>query len=207
MFKDREQAGEKLALKLKKIIKGEDFVVVALLRGGIVLGKVIADYFQIPLYPLVIRKIGAPNNPELAIGAIGPKKTIYWDERILRYLEVNVGYKSKIIEEKSKEVEELEKIFKTQSAIWRIKSKKVILVDDGVATGASAICAAKFLKKEKAKKVILAIPIIAKDILRDINKYFDRIIALKIVENLGSVGEFYGYFPQVSNEVALSRMV
>lgn len=204
MFKDREDAGEKLALKLKKIIKREDFVVVALLRGGIVLGKVIADYFQIPLYPLVIRKIGAPNNPELAIGAIGPKKTIYWDERILRYLEVNVGYKSKIIEEKSKEVEKLEKTFNAKA---NFKSKKVILVDDGVATGASTICAAKFLKKEKTKKVILATPVIAKDILRDINKYFDGVIALKIVENLGSVGEFYGYFPQVSNEEALSRMV
>lgn len=204
MFRDREQAGTLLALKLKKIITEDGFVVVALLRGGIVLGKVIADYFQIPLYPLVIRKIGAPNNPELAIGAIGPKKTIYWDERILKYLEVNVGYKSKVIEEKSKEVEKLEKTFNAKA---NFKSKKVILVDDGVATGASAICAAKFLKKEKAKKVILAIPVIAKDILRDINKYFDGVIALKIVENLGAVGEFYGYFPQVSNEEALSRMV
>ena len=207
MFEDREDAGKNLALKLKRIIKGKDYIVVALLRGGIVLGKKISDYFQIPLYPLVIRKIGSPDNPELAIGAIGPKKTIYWDEKFIKYLSVNNDYKSIIIEEKSKEVEGLEKIFKTQSASRQIKNKKVILVDDGVATGASAICASIFLKKEKTKEIILAAPIVTKDILRDINKYFDRVIALKVVENLGSVGEFYRCFPQVSNEEALSRML
>lgn len=203
MFKNRQEAGDLLALKLKKFVK-EDFLAVPLLRGGIILGKIISDYFQIPLYPLVIRKIGAPNNPELAIGAIGPKKIIYWDEKLLKYLGVDSDYKSKIIEKKSEEVEELEKMFNAKA---NFKNKKVILIDDGVATGSSAICASIFLKKEKTKETILATPIIAKDILRDINKYFDRVITLKAVEGLGAVGEFYEYFPQVSNEEVLSRMV
>ncbi len=207
MFEDREDAGKKLALEVKGIIKNRDFVVAALLRGGVILGKEISDYFKVPLYPLAIRKIGAPYNPELAIGAIGPEKTIYWDEGILRELKVEEGYKTQIVKAKSKEVEDLEKMFLNKKERVNFGQKKVLLVDDGVATGSSAICGSIFLKKEKAKEIILAVPVIARDILRDVNKYFDRVIALNIVENLGAVGEFYRYFPQLSNEDILSRMV
>lgn len=203
MFEDREQAGTLLALKLRKIFKEGDFVVVALLRGGVVLGKVIADYFQIPLYPLVIRKVGAPNNPELAIGAIGPKNTVYWDEKSLRYFNIDDNYKSEIIREKTKEIENLERILKSSLRKNNLSDKIAVVVDDGVATGASVMCAAKFLKSQKSKEIILAIPIIAKDILSHINKYFDRVIYLKTVKDFGAVGEFYKYFPQISNEEVL----
>lgn len=203
MFENRGQAGFLLALKLKKIIT-KDFVVVALMRGGIVLGKQIADFYKIPLYPLVIRKISVPDIPELAIGAIGPKKTVYLDKESMKYFKISSGYKAKIIEEKAREVRALEKIFGTKKDY---KNKKVILVDDGVATGASAICASIFLRKEKAEKTILAIPVISEDILRQMGKYFDRVVVLREVKELGAVGNFYKYFPQISTEEALGYMV
>lgn len=203
MFEDREDAAKQLAIKIKKVLKDNSFVAVALVRGGVVLGKVIADYFQIPLYPLVIRKVGAPNNPELAIGAIGPKNTVYWDKKSLRYFNIDDNYKSEIIREKTKEIENLERILKSSLRKNNLSDKIAIVVDDGVATGASVMCAAKFLKSEKSKEIILATPIIAKDILSHINKYFDRVIYLKTVKDFGAVGEFYKYFPQISNEEVL----
>ena len=197
MFKDRQEAGEKLALKLKKIIKGESSVVVALLRGGVVLGKKISDYFKIPLFPLSVKKIGAPLNSELGIGAVTFDKTHYLDKGLIEYLDVDSQYIKNSLENKKKEAETLQNKFKMKISL---ENKKVIIVDDGVATGTTAICAAMYAKNQKAEEIILATPVIGQETLRNIQKYFDRIIPLKIVNSLTSVSQFYKYFPQVENE-------
>ncbi|MBF8249648.1 MAG: putative phosphoribosyltransferase [Candidatus Levybacteria bacterium] len=209
MFKDREEAGELLALKLKKIIKGQDFVVVALLRGGIVLGKKVADYFKIPLVPLSVKKIGAPSNPELAIGAITADKTFYFDENLIDRLGVDGKYLKEMSKAKAEEAKILQNKFPPLPRLRRaskvsLEDKKVIIVDDGVATGATAICASAYVRKHEAKEIILATPIIGKESRGTIKQYFNKIVALKIAQNLGAVGEFYEYFPQVSDEEAIS---
>lgn len=196
MFKDREDAGNKLAVKLRKTVKDKDFVVVALLRGGIVLGKKISDHFKIPLAPLAVKKIGAPLNPELAIGVVTFDKTYYLDKDLTKHLSVDEDYIKNAIKTKWREAEALQKRFKVKISL---KNKKVVIVDDGVATGATAICTAIYARKEKVKEIILAAPVIPKDTLRNINKYFDRIISLKKVDNLVSVSQFYEHFPQVED--------
>ncbi|MDP2586005.1 MAG: phosphoribosyltransferase family protein [Candidatus Levybacteria bacterium] len=200
MFKNREEAGELLTKKLEKIIKDQDWTAVALLRGGIVLGKIISDYFRIPLFPLCVKKIGAPSNPELGIGAITGDKTFYLDEDIIDYLGVSEEYLRKLSEIKSKEAWELQDKFKDKISL---KNKKIVIVDDGVATGATAICASIYAKKHSAQEIILATPVIGEKSLRIIKKYFNKIIALKIAENLGAIGEFYEHFPQVKDEEVL----
>ncbi len=197
MFKDRQEAGEKLTLKLRKIITGEGFVVVALLRGGIVLGKRISDYFNIPLLPLAVKKIGAPLNPELAIGAVTFDKTSFFDKDLIKHLSVDEDYIKSSQEAKWTEAETLQKQFKSKISL---KDKKVVIVDDGIATGTTAICAGIYAKKEKAKKIILATPVISKDVLKNIKRHFDRIVSLKIADNLTSVSQFYKHFPQVTDE-------
>ena len=204
MFEDRQEAGEKLAKKLRKFIKGEGFVVVALLRGGIVLGKRISDYFNIPLLPLAIKKIGAPLNPELAIGAVAFDKTYYSDNQLIRHLSVKKAYIKNTLEIKSKEALALQKKLKNKISL---EEKRVVIVDDGIATGTTAICAAIYAKKEKAKEIILATPVISKDVLKNIKIYFDRIVSLKIAGTLSSVSEFYKDFPQVSDEEVLHYLV
>ena len=204
MFKNRQEAGEKLALKLKKIINDKDFVVVALLRGGIVLGKIISDYFKIPLLPLSVKKIGAPLNPELAIGAVTFDKTHYFDNDLIRHLMVDEDYIKSSLENKSKEAQTLQNKFPTSLKLRGasknlVKDKRVIIVDDGIATGATAICAAIYAKKEKTKEIILATPVISKDTLKNIKIYFDRVISLRIVDNLTSVSQFYESFPQIED--------
>lgn len=212
MFEDREQAGEKLALKLKKVITGGDFVIVVLLRGGIVLGKIISDYFKIPLLPLSVKKIGAPMNPELAIGAVTSNRTFYFDNNLIDHLKVNDKYLKKMSEIKSKEAQELQNKFSILPRLRGVdkislKNKQVVIVDDGVATGTTAICAGIYAKNRKAKEVILATPVIGKDSVGSIKKYFDKVVALKTADNLTSVSQFYKNFPQVTDEEALIFLV
>lgn len=200
MLRDREEAGEKLALKLRKIIKDNNYVVVALLRGGIILGKKISDYFKIPLFPLAVKKIGAPLNPELAIGAVTFDKTHYFDQELIEHLRIDEDYIKNSLEAKWREAEKLQNKFKVKISL---ENKKVIIVDDGIATGATAICAAIYAKKQKTKEIILATPVITKDTFKNIKTYFDRIVSLKKTDNLVSVSQFYQDFPQVTDQEAL----
>ena len=200
MFRDRQEAAGLLASEIEKKIKGRDFIVAAILRGGIVLGKIIADYFNLRLVPLVIRKIGAPYEKELAIGAIGPKKTIYWDRDLLDRLTIDSYYKTLILKQKSYELKKMEDVINVKQKPLDFLDKNVIVVDDGVATGTTVMCANTFLKKVGAKSIILATPVISRDTFDDMNKYFDKVVALEIVENFYSVGQFYRYFPQVEDE-------
>lgn len=200
MFEDREEAARLLALEIEKQIEYRDFVIAAILRGGIVLGKVIADYFRVHLEPLVVRKLGAPSEKELAIGALGPKNTIYWDEGLIKRLCVDKEYKSSIVRKKRSEHKNLEDIINGQRKPLDFTDKKVIVVDDGVATGTTVICASMFLKKVGAGSIMLATPVIAKDTFNNMKKYFDKVIALEIAPNFYSVGQFYKDFPQVSDD-------
>lgn len=200
MFENREQAGRLLAVKLKKVVRGEGFAVAALLRGGIILGKKISDYFKIPLKPLAVKKIGAPLNPELGIGAVTFDKTYYFNENIIQDLDISADYRKTILESKFQEAKLLQKEVEENTEKISCKGKNVIVVDDGVAIGNTVICASIYLKKQAVKKIILAVPVISKDGINSIKKYFDRVISLQIVDNLSSVSQFYKEFPQVENK-------
>src|SRR5258708_2828034 len=126
-------------------------------------------------------------------------KVKIWNEELIERLRISKEEKEKLKVLKSVERNVQENALRGNKPL-EISGKTVILVDDGVATGASVLAAWKFLKKEEAKRVILAVPVIASDTLRDIKKYFDMIIALKIKRNFYAVGEFYKNFPQVENE-------
>ena len=204
MFENREEAASKLCLKLKSIVKGKDIVVIALVRGGVVLGKIIADHFKAPLDILVIKKIGASLNNELAIGAVGPENTVYWNNDLCKALGLSQKEKLELKREKERQRREQEKLFKSRHIDF--KKKSVILVDDGIATGATAIVAAKFLKKKDVKEIILAIPVIPKDTLINIKEYSDIVLSLKIVKDFYAVGEFYRDFPQIENEQVIKLL-
>lgn len=206
MFESRQEAGKLLVLKLKKIVK-KDFIVVPLLRGGIVLGKEISDYFNLPLKPLAIKKLGAPLNPELGIGAVAFDKTYYFNEDIVKNLDIMEDYKKNILKTKYREAEELqEKVEKNKKKISCV-GKNIIVVDDGVAIGNTVICASLYLKKQKAGKIILAVPVISKEGINSIKNYFDRVVSLKVSSNFGSISEFYKSFPQVTDKEVLNFLL
>jgi putative phosphoribosyl transferase len=208
MFRGREEAALKLAKKLEGKISPKKTLVLALARGGVVVGKIIATYLGLPLDVLVLKKISDPQNSELALGVIGPKNTIVWNEDILRFS--NLSRKQELVHQlvhqKEKERKEQEMLLRKGKRKLRLKNKTVILVDDGVATGATVLCAQKYLKKEKIKEIILAVPVVASDTLRNIKEYFDGIICLKKTLRFFAVGQFYKSFPQVTNEEVINLL-
>lgn len=200
MFEDREDAGLRLCPKLKKFLNKKDCIIVGLTRGGVVTAKKISSFFGLPLRALVVKKIGAPQNPELAIGATVSLKDVYWDLDLLKRFNISNKEKRILITQKLKEVKTLEKVLKIKKAEFELKNKTVILVDDGVATGASVIAAAKYLKRVKVKNIILATPVIAADTLVNIKKYFDIVVFLQKRTDFYAVGQFYYNFEEISDE-------
>lgn len=200
MFEDREDAGLRLCPKLKKFLNKKDCIIVGLTRGGVVTAKTISSFFGLPLRALVVKKIGAPQNPELAIGATVSLKDVYWDLDLLKRFNISNKEKRILITQKLKAVKALEKILKIKNRTSDFKNKNVILVDDGVATGASVIAAAKYLKRVKVKNIILATPVIAADTLVNIKKYFDIVVYLQKRTDFYAVGQFYYNFEEISDE-------
>lgn len=204
MFKDRQQAGRLLAEKLKRYKGREDVLVFAIPRGGVVVAKEVASFLGAKLDVIVVKKIGAPGNPELAIGAVGPKKVVYWDRNLRKAIGASKYQIRQLADQKENEREERERLLRGKRGYPNMKDKVVIIIDDGVATGATSIVAGKFAKKMGAKKIVLAAPVVARDTLSKIKRYFDEIIYLDMPEDFYAVGQFYEEFPQVSDDEVIS---
>lgn len=212
MFKDRQEAGRLLAEKLKNFKAGEA-VVLGLARGGVVTAAEIAKALKASLDVLVVKKIGAPGNPELAIGAVGPpatparsaggrgpKKTVFWNEELCRSFGVDEVYRRKALWVKSSEQKEKEKALRGGRSVVSLKGKIAILVDDGIATGATVEAAITWIRKQKPKKLVLAVPVAPPDTVEKFKTKVDGLICLQIEPDFWAVGQFYKEFPQVEDE-------
>ena len=206
MFKNRHDAGERLANKLKKYKGRKDVVVLALPRGGIVIGYEIAKKLNVKLDILLVQKIGAPSNPELGIGALSEGKVSYLEKNIIKHL----GLKKQDVK-KTKEIAHFK--LKTRILKYRInrllpslKGKIIILVDDGLATGVTAQAAIKFIKKHNPKKIIFASPVCSYKSLEEIKKKVDETVPLLSTYDLFSIGYYYNDFNQVTDEQVLDML-
>jgi len=207
MFTDRDEAGRKLADKLLEELGvgefgGDGGIVLAIPRGGIVIGKELSSKLNLPLDVLVTKKIPAPGNPELAIGAVG-EEVVFFDENLCQSLCVTEAYKKEIIEQKKKELESKQNFFRKEKSPLDLKDKTVILTDDGVATGATMLAAIRVVKKFQVKEIIVAVPVIALDTLVQLKKEADKVIYLEAPEMFFAVGQFYREFDQVRDEEVL----
>ena len=198
MFEDRADAGFKLCPKLKKFSDRKNIFVVGLTRGGVLTAKAITSCLSLKLFPLIVKKIPAPGNEELAIGAITSVKDVFLNSLLIKRLNIPKEEIENLVKQKKQEIKKLSQKLKTDYNI--LKNGDVILVDDGVATGASVIASREFLKKTGVKKIILATPVIAEDTLSEIMKYFDDVIYLIKERDFYSVGQFYKNFGQISDE-------
>lgn len=197
MFTNRREAGRLLAEKIKKQIK--EAIILGITRGGMVLAVEMASLLDLPVYPIIVKKIGASENSELALGALTFQNTVYLDWDLIRNTGSTKDYIDNEIKIKQQEIEELSQKFNPKKPPL-LENKKIIVVDDGVATGATVKVVIKYLKKKKAGKIIIAVPVIARDSYKKLKTQVDNIIALEIPQSFGAVGEFYREFPQVSDE-------
>ena len=196
IFKDRVDAAQKLAKKLEWI-KKEDPIILAIPRGGVVTGDVIAKTLGLSLDIIVSRKVGAPYNPELAIGAVAHDGSFFPNSELINALGIPKNYLDEKIAEQMEEINHRLVKFRGRTD-YDLKNKTVVLVDDGIATGATVFVALEWIKKQRPKRVIVAIPIGPRDTIERLLKMAE-VVVLDAPEVFGAVGEFYRSFDQVED--------
>lgn len=206
IFRDRHDAGRQLAAGLTKYKGARDALVVGLARGGVVTASEVAEVLGLPLDVFVVRKIGAPGNEELALGAISELGEAIFNQEIISALGVSQDYLKRIVERERKIAEERSALYRGKRIPPNYKNKTVILVDDGIATGASMEVAIQSMHKAGAKKIVLAVPVAAPDSLRRLSKLVDEVVCPSTPANFQAVGSFYEHFGQTSDAEVIEMM-
>jgi putative phosphoribosyl transferase len=201
IFVDRQEAGRRLAEVLADL-KGEDVVVLGIPRGGVVVAAEVARAYGWPLDTVIPRKIRAPGNPELGLGAIAPGVRVL-DQRMLDVLGVSEQYLEREIAEEEREIERRSEAYRRGRPAVDVKDKVVVLVDDGIATGGTATAAVRWAKAQGARKVILAVPVAPAEGVRNLAREADEVVCLETPEPFYAVGQWYQEFPQTSDEEVL----
>ena len=202
IFKDRKAAGQILAQRLKDIQGGfatKADLVLGIPRGGVVVAAEIAKYLHLPLDIIVTRKIGAPMQRELALGAVDADGEVVWDKSMIYDLGLTINDLKNLVENEVEEIKRREKVYRGDKKALDIRNKTVILVDDGIATGATTLAAIKYLKRHGAR-VILAVPVASKDATRKVAQEVSEVVVLHTPLDFQAVGQFYQYFEPVTDE-------
>lgn len=200
MFKDRKDAADQLAKALEDF-KDSNPIILAIPRGGIIIGDIIASKLDAELDIIVSKKIGAPYNDELAIGAIMHDGSYFPNKEIAQQLDISNEY---LEEKKQIQMKEVERrlVHYRGKIEYDLQNRLVIIVDDGVATGATLSVASLWVKNQNTQKIIIAIPGGAKDTILKLSKIVDEVIALETPDIFSAVSQIYHNFSQVNdNEV------
>lgn len=201
MIKNRTDAGKRLGDKLSEVVDGKNSLVLAIPRGGVVVGEEIAKRLSCPLDVIISKKITPPSYQEYAIGAITHDETIYRSENWEKYSK-EPNFEEEVQKKKLEAKRRLEEYRKSTN--YNFDDKTVILVDDGIATGATVFVLIKWLSEHKVKRIILAVPVIPASTYEEMKSLVDDIVALEIPTEFHSVGEFYKEFDQVSDDIVIS---
>lgn len=199
MFDSRKTAGEQLAQKLKDTTYPQA-VILGIPRGGVVVASEIARVLHLPLDVITVRKLSAPDNPELAVGALAPDGVSYIEWRFANTVGADEAYMKNELVQKGKELKKYEKSFRKKKKPLKVRDKVVFLVDDGAATGSTMEAAIKWAKVKKAHKIIAVLPVAAKDTVKRIRPEVDELVVLEVPSEFAAVGQFYKSFPQVTDE-------
>ncbi|HLU83710.1 MAG TPA: phosphoribosyltransferase [Trueperaceae bacterium] len=198
-FRDRYQAGSQLADSLSHLRGASDVWVVALPRGGVPVASEVAAALGAPLDVLVVRKLGAPGHEELAVGAIASGGVRIVNEELVRYLGIDAAELDRIAERETHELRRREALYRDQRAALDVAGRTVVLVDDGVATGATMLVAVEALKELGAKRLVVAVPVGAPDSMARLREAADEVVCLLAPPELTSVGQWYDDFSQTSD--------
>jgi|SRR3989344_5149357 len=199
IFENRRRAGRRLGESLKKY-KSESPVVLAIPRGGVVVGYEVAKILKAPLDVIISRKVGVPFQEELGMGAVAEGGVEILDKALIKGMRIPKKSVDEVIAKEKKEIERRRSLYRGNKPIVNIENRIVILVDDGLATGVSARAAIKSLKKLKPKKIIFAAPVCAKESAENMRSLVDEFFCLLTPSGFSSVGLWYQNFEQVEDE-------
>ncbi len=205
MFADRLEAGKRLAKELLEY-KDKDSVAIAIPRGGVVVADQVAKELGCPLDLIITRKIGAPGNPELAVGAVAGVNKVIINEGIKRSLRVSKEYLQAEVARQLEEIDRRRRMYLGEKSPLSLKDKFVILIDDGLATGYTAMVAISAIRKEQPAKIILAVPVAPQDTCQLLSGKADKIVCLIMPEVFFAVGQFYVDFSQTTDDEVIEIM-
>ncbi len=205
MFRNREDAGRKLAAKLK----GRAFhdpLVLAIPRGGLSVGAVLAQELHAELDIVLSRKLRAPGQPELAIGAISEDGRVYLNHYVKEFLD---PWEEHLAEERRYQMAEIarrKKLIRAARPKASLAGRSVIVTDDGIATGSTMIAALQDIKMQNPREVIVAVPVASPSRLKEIRRWCDEVVCLLTPEVFWAIGQFYEDFTQVEDEEVLALL-
>ena len=204
-FSNRIDAGKRLADALKPIAFQEG-VVLAIPRGGVVVGYEVAEALNLCMDVIIPRKIGAPNNPELAVGAVTEDGTVFLDDQLINYLGITQEYIKKESERQRLEIFRRMKLYRQDQPYPSLKNRDVIVVDDGIATGLTMKAALASVKKRGANCLTVAIPVGPSSTIKSLKQLANRVVCLFTPESFSAIGEFYRDFNQTSDEEVIEML-
>ena len=204
MFADRIDAGQRLGATLREFLgqvcAGDETVVLALPRGGVPVAYQVAQALGSSLDVFVVRKLGAPQQPELAMGAIASGGVRVVNEEVVRALHVTPEQLADTVERETRELQRREHTYRGDRAPVDVKDKCVLLVDDGVATGYTMRAAVAALRQREPKKIIIAAPVAAKETCAELQRHADAVLCLMTPYDFAAVGQWYRRFDQTSDD-------
>ena len=206
-FRDREDAGQRLAKELTRF-KDQRPVVLALPRGGVPVGFEVARALNAPLDVILVRKLGSPITPELAIGALaegdGVEPVI--DEQIVAQLDVEKTYIDAEIARQKREIARRQRLYAGARPTLDLHAATAIVIDDGIATGATMQAALRAARKREPQKLILAVPVAPEETIERLRRDVDEVICLSMPLDFGAVGAFYADFSPVEDGIVVALL-
>jgi putative phosphoribosyl transferase len=198
-FIDRQEAGKFLAGQLKEYAKDINTIVLALPRGGVPVAYEIAKALFLPLEVVIVRKLGVPGHEELALGAIASGGTVIFNEEIIQSLHIPPAAIQRVIREEEKELQRRELMYRGKRPFPNLQDKNVILVDDGIATGATLRAAIKSLCQRKPRHIVVAVPVAARSTCEEMIQLVDRLVCPLQPTDFYAVGVWYENFSQTTD--------
>jgi predicted phosphoribosyltransferase len=199
-FRDRADAGRILAERLAQEASNKPTVVLGIPRGGVILADIVARRLGTDFDIVIPRKLGAPTNEELAIGAVMEDGTSYINRYLTDALRVPQDY---IEKEKARQIEEIVRrteMYRKRNMAYGIAGKQAILVDDGIATGATVIASARWVKKHSPASLTVAVPVAPIQSVEVLQHESDHVLSIETPRDFASVGQFYEEFSPVSDD-------
>jgi putative phosphoribosyl transferase len=199
-FSDRTHAGQLLARKLAAYQQRQDLLVLALPRGGVPVAFEVAKALHAPLDILIIRKLGVPGNSELAMGAIASGNVRVMNEDVVRLLYIDTNLINQVIRKEQQELERREHLYRGGRPAHPIQGRTVILIDDGIATGATMHAAVQAVKQQQPARIIIAVPAAPPDAGNEFSREVDEFISVMQPDPFYAVGFWYKHFSQTTDE-------